>query len=292
MNALEARGLTKTFFRTVAVNAVSLALPQGSVNVLVGANGAGKTTLLRVLLNLLAPTAGESTVLGESSRRLGPAQWRRIGFVAEETVQPATTVGGLLDAWRALYPTWDRDLENKLVREFELPLDRALKALSRGMRMKAQLLSVLPYRPELLVLDEPFGGLDPLVREQVVQGVLELVSAEGCTVLVSSHDIVEVETLADRILWMERGALRLVEEADSLRTRFRRVEIAAPESPPPHAWAVDRLGGSVRYIDPQFDPGRLPAGANVEPMTLREIFLALLRQSPAGLNPSSTPLSR
>jgi ABC-2 type transport system ATP-binding protein len=247
MNAIESRGLSKHFHRTVAVNNVSLDLPRGSVNVLVGANGAGKTTWLRLLLNLLAPTSGEATVLGVPSRRLGPAEWRRIGFIAEET---------------------------------------------RGMRMKAQLLSVLPYRPELLVLDEPFGGLDPLVREQVVEGVLELVSAEGCTVLVSSHDIVEVETLADRILWMDRGALRLVEEAESLRARFRRVEVTSSETPPVQAWAVDRLGGSIRYIDPQFDPGRLPPGAQAEPMSLREIFLALLRQPAPASQPTAQSLSR
>lgn len=292
MNAIESRGLSKHFHRTVAVNNVSLDLPRGSVNVLVGANGAGKTTWLRLLLNLLAPTSGEATVLGVPSRRLGPAEWRRIGFIAEETRHPGHTVRGLLEAWRPLYPTWDRDLEQKLAHQFELPLDRPLKALSRGMRMKAQLLSVLPYRPELLVLDEPFGGLDPLVREQVVEGVLELVSAEGCTVLVSSHDIVEVETLADRILWMDRGALRLVEEAESLRARFRRVEVASSETPPVQAWAVDRLGGSIRYIDPQFDPGRLPPGAQAEPMSLREIFLALLRQPAPASQPTAQSLSR
>ena len=290
MNLIETTGLSRRFFRTEAVRDLDLAVPAGTVNVLVGANGAGKTTTLKLLLNLLAPTAGRATVLGVDSRCLGPAQLRRIGYVSENLQPPAgLTVAGLLDTWRPLYPRWDRDLEARLVRQFDLPPDRKLTRLSRGMAMKAALLSVLPYQPELLVLDEPFSGLDLLTRDQVVEGILELVAREGCTVLVSSHEIAEVETLADRVLWLDRGALQLAESAEDLRARFRRVEISgAATIAPPHAWEVTHQGELTRYVDPTFDPAATPAGAIVTPLTLRDIFVALLRHQSAR-QPSTQP---
>lgn len=281
MNAIETTDLSRRFWRTTAVDRVTLTVPQGTVNVLIGANGAGKTTLLKLLLNLIAPSSGEARVLGAPSHRLGPDQLRRIGYVSENLRQPeGLTVAGLMAYWRPLYPSWDRALEARLLQQFDLPSKRKLSQLSRGMAMKAALVSALAYRPELLIFDEPFSGLDPLTRDQVVEGMLDLVSQEGCTVLVSSHEIAEVETLADRLLWLDRGKLKLAEDADSLRARFRSVELfgSAASSPPSHAWQVRREGGHTRYIDPAFDPTVTPADATVTPLSLREIFVALLRE--------------
>lgn len=284
MNLIETTGLSRRFWRTHALRPLDLTIPAGTVNVLIGANGAGKTTLLKLLVNLLQPSAGSATVFGTDSRRLTPADLRRIGYVSENLQQPeGLTVAGLMAYWRPLYPTWDVALEARLLRDFDLPPDRKLRQLSRGMAMKAALASVLPYRPELLILDEPFSGLDPLTRDQVVNGMLELVSAEGCTVLVSSHEIAEVETLADRILWLDRGSLRLAEDADSLRARFRRVELSGEDAAvPDHAWQVQRAAGRTLYIDPAFAPDAPATAAlaatNVTPLPLRDIFVALLRQ--------------
>lgn len=283
MPIIETHQLFRRFFRTTALSNVNLSIEPGTVNVLIGANGAGKTTLLKTLMNLIPPSSGRATVLGIDSLKLGPAEFCRIGYASENLKHPAElTVQGLLDTWRPLYPKWDRTLEKRLLKEFDLPPSRRLSKLSRGMLMKASLLSILPYRPELLVLDEPFSGLDPLVRDQVVQGILESVSNEGCTVLVSSHEISEVETLADNLIWLDRSELKLSEPADSLRQRFRRVELNDPaQSPPAHAWNVTKEGGLTRYIDPAFDLAITPDAASVTPLPLREIFVALLRHGQA-----------
>ena len=291
MNAIETSGLTKRFWRHRAVDNLSLAIPTGTVNVLIGANGAGKTTLLKLLLNLHRPSEGSATVLGTDSRRLNPDLLRRIGYVSENMKQPdGLTVAGLMAYWRPLYPQWDRALETRLLRDFDLPPDRKLSNLSRGMAMKAAIASVLAYRPELLVLDEPFSGLDPLTRHQVIEGLVDRVSAEGCTVLVSSHEIAEVDSLADRLLWLDRGRLQLAEDAESLRARFRRIELLGTDSPvPDHAWQVQRDAGITRYIDPAFDAAITPTEARVSPMPLREIFVALLRSKD---NAAKHPASR
>ncbi len=288
MHAIETSGLTKRFWRTRAVDELSLTVPAGTVNVLIGANGAGKTTTLQLLLNLLRPTAGSATVLGADSRRLRPEILRRIGYVSENLRHPdGLTVAGLMAWWRPLYPQWDTALETRLLHDFDLPPDRRLSQLSRGMAMKAALASVLAYRPELLILDEPFSGLDPLTRDQLIEGLVARVSEEGCTVLVSSHEIAEVESLADRILWLDRGRLRLAEDAESLRTRFRRVELPGnTAAAPAHALQVQRIAGLTRYIDPHFDAGPLPADAQVQPLPLRDIFVALLRDAQGGAKPS------
>src|SRR5882672_542977 len=179
-----------------------------------------------MLVNLLQPTAGEARVLGVDSRRLGERELAQLGYVSENQQLPLwMTVRQFLDYCRAFYPTWDRDLEKTLFTRFALPESRKLTHLSRGMLMKAALLSSLAYRPKLLVLDEPFSGLDPLVRDEFIKGVLEVSSQGDWTVLVSSHDIDEVERLADHVAVLEGGRLRLSEPTEVLQGRFRRVEV-------------------------------------------------------------------
>lgn len=292
MNIIETQNLSRRFRGTEALCGLDLSLPQGKVAALLGPNGAGKTTTIKLLMNLLAPTGGSARVLGVDSRRLGPAQFAQIGYVSENQQLPLwMSVGELLAYCRPFYPTWDRDLERVLIEKFDLPLDRKLRQLSRGMLMKAALLSAMAYRPKLLVLDEPFSGLDPLVRDEFVRGVLEVSLSGDWTVFVSSHDIEEVERLADHVLLLERGKLSLNEPAESLQLRFRRVEaqVAGPSpSPPADALEWERAGGLVRFVDTTYSGEateqqwreRFPGSVvTAQPMTLREIFLTLARSS-------------
>jgi ABC-2 type transport system ATP-binding protein len=294
MNAIETENLTRRFGRTEAVHELNLAVAEGSVTALLGANGAGKTTTLKLLMNLLRPTGGCARVLGVDSRRLGAAEFARIGYVSENQELPMwMTVGQLLDYCRPLYPTWDRDLEKSLLNQFDLSPAFRLKNLSRGMLMKAALLSSLAYRPRLLVLDEPFSGLDPVVRDDVVQGLVDTAEVGGWAVLVSSHDIAEVERLVDRVLLIDRGHLKLDESADTLVSRFRRVELTgvpagAAALPGVLDWQCN--GRQAKFVTPAY-AGKLTeeywsaayAGAVVEvqPMTLREIFIAVARNERA-----------
>ncbi len=294
MNIIETTHLSRRYWRTEALRDLNLAVPTGSVFALLGSNGAGKTTAIKVLMNLLTPTTGEARVLGVDSRRLGERERAQIGYVSENQKLPLwMTVRQLLDYCRPFYPTWDIALENKLLAQFDLPPNRKLKHLSRGMLMKASLLSTLAYRPKLLVLDEPFSGLDPLARDDFVRGVLEASELGDWTVLVSSHDIEEVERLADHIALLESGRLRFSETTDSLLSRFRRMEVSVDgktqSTSAPADWLeLEEKGGLVRFIATRYEReamertcrDRFPEGAVIaRPMTLREIFVTLARET-------------
>jgi ABC-2 type transport system ATP-binding protein len=290
MNIIETQNLTRRFGRTEAVHGLDLAVPAGSVTALLGPNGAGKTTTLKMLMNLVQPTAGTARVLGVDSRKLGERELAQIGYVSENQQLPLwMSVRQFLDYCRPFYPTWDRELEKTLLAQFALPEDRKLKHLSRGMLMKVALLSSLAYRPKLLVLDEPFSGLDPVVRDEFVRGVLEVSVLGEWTVLISSHDIEEVERLADHVALLEQGQLRLSEPTETLLGRFRRVEVTdAPEGVEPgQGWLEwQRTGALTRFIETSYageateDGWRLRFGdvaINSMPMSLREIFVTLTR---------------
>lgn len=293
MNAIETRRLSLRYGKTEALHELDLTVPAGCICGLLGPNGAGKSTTIKILLNLLTPSAGEARVLSVDSRRLGERELAQIGYVADQQQLPLwMTVAELLDFCRPFYPTWDRDLERRLLEEFALPTDRRLKHLSRGMLMKASLLSSLAYRPKLLLLDEPFGGLDPLARHEFIRGVLETGDFGDWTVLVSSHDVEEIERLADRLVFLHEGRLQLDESTESLLARFRRVEltlptVAASGTPDPDWLECERVGALVRFVAPRYRPEiteaacreRFPgAEVNVSALPLREIFIVLSRE--------------
>ena len=210
----------KRFGRSTVVDHLNLDVPEGSIYGLVGPNGAGKTTTIKMLMNILQPSEGRAEVLGTDSRHLGPRDFERIGYVSENQEMPDwMTVGYFMAYLKPFYPTWDDARASELLRQFDLPLDRKLKHLSRGMWMKTALASSLAYRPPLLILDEPFTGLDPLVRDELIEGVLD--AAEGATILVSSHDLAEIETFASHIGYLDRGRLQFSEEMTSSRRGFR-----------------------------------------------------------------------
>jgi ABC-2 type transport system ATP-binding protein len=301
MNAIECENLSRSFGRVQAVQGLTLSVPTGSFFALLGPNGAGKTTLLKLLLNLLAPTAGSARVLGCESTGLKASHFRRIGYVADGQELPEwMTVSQLLDYCRPLYPTWDAALAARLLSSFALPADRPLKRLSRGMRMKAALLSSLSFRPELMVLDEPFSGLDPLVRDDFIQGLLELPGDDRPrTIVVSSHDIDEVERLADDVGFLAGGRLLVRESADALRGRFRRIEIVgsglAARTPAAgtQAWLETKRPAEnvLQFAHSGFAAGATEAelaaafpsaSVTARAMSLREIFLVLARQQQAG----------
>jgi ABC-2 type transport system ATP-binding protein len=268
-----------------------LTVEPGSIFALLGPIGAGKTSTVRMLMNILRPSGGRATVLGVDSRRLGAGELATIGYVSENQKLPMwMTVDELLAFCRPLYPSWDESLCRKLLADFDLQGDAKIARLSRGMRVKAALVSSLAYRPRLLVLDEPFSGLDPVVRDDLVHGVLELAGQEQWTVFISSHDLDEVERLVDTVAFIEAGRLVLAEPFDDLHARFRRIEAtteAAQIPAVPDAWVgLERAGRVVRFVDTRYvegeterQVGALFAATRVEasPMTLREMFVAIVR---------------
>jgi len=293
-HVIETRGLSRRFGRTDAVTDLTLHVPAGRVFALVGPNGAGKTTTIKILMNLLAPTSGSARVLGIDARRLGPAALARVGYVSENQELPLwMTIGELLAYCAPLYPTWDPALAAALARELSLPLGKPLRACSRGTVMKAALLVALAYRPELHVMDEPFAGLDALVREEFSTGVLEVAGDRPWSVFVSSHDIDEVERLADWIGIINQGRLELAEPVADLLARFRQVDVAVegdarvPDAVPPPWLLAAASGRTIRFVDSAFDEttlgervrGAIPGARDiaVSPMSLRSIFITLAR---------------
>src|SRR5215471_17647744 len=163
----------KTFGRFDALRDLSLSVPEGATFALIGANGAGKTTTIKLLMNIVRPTRGVLEVMGVDSRTLSTRDLARIGYVSENQDMPGRmSVQTYIGYLRPFYPSWDRRLESELLTHFRLPLERKIKDLSHGMRMKLALACALPFRPQLLVLDEPLSGLDPLVRDEFMNGLL------------------------------------------------------------------------------------------------------------------------
>ena len=292
---IRTENLVKKFRRVEALNGLNLEVPPGAIYALVGPNGAGKTTAIKILMNIFGATSGHAEVLGMDTKQIAGKALTSIGYVSENQQLPDwMRVDAFFAYLRPFYPSWDRDLENQLVRQLALPLDRKLSELSRGMRMKATLASSLAYRPRLVVLDEPFSGLDPLVRDELIEGMLE--RAEEATIFISSHDLAEIENLASHVGYLEQGRLRFSEEMPALVERFPEVEItcdAAPALPVklPASWMrVSSSAAVVQFVESRFDPERTnaeirnvigePRCVTFTPMSLRSIFLAMARSEP------------
>jgi ABC-2 type transport system ATP-binding protein len=293
---ISCQNLTVAFSRVRAVNGLDLEVEPAAIYGLLGPNGAGKTTAIKAIMNIIRPAGGRSTVFGRDSRQLCAHDFEHIGYVSENQDLPGCmTVSYLMKYLEPFYPDWDAKRAAELLRAFDLPLNRKLSHFSRGMWMKAALASSLAYHPRLLVLDEPFSGLDPLVREELIQGILE--SAEECAILVSSHDLGEIETFASHIGYMEQGRLVFSEEMSSLTERFREVEVIVgqPSDVPhrslwPARWLRPEVSPSlVRFIDTGFDLERTSAEVrdlfsgvrdiSARPLPLRTIFLTMARRS-------------
>jgi ABC-2 type transport system ATP-binding protein len=289
--------LTKTFIGVEALAGLGIEVPEGAVFALIGPNGAGKTTAIKTIMNILRPTSGHAEVLGVDSRSLGPQQLSQIGYVSENQSMPEwMRVGYFLSYCKPFYPNWNDEEAAALVRLYKLPLDRTIKTLSRGMRVKAALASSLAYRPRLIVLDEPFSGLDALVREQLVESILER-TAES-TVFLASHDLAEIESFASHIAYLEEGRLQFVEEMGVLSQRFREIEVTL-ETPTdlPREWPDRWLNPEqssvvIRFVDSSFDTRKSEAEVRrlfsgvlditARSMSLRSIFIALAKAVKTG----------
>ena len=289
--AVDVLGLTYRYRTgTDALHGVDLSIPQGALFALLGPNGAGKTTLVQILAGRRRATRGRASVLGVECSALTYRDRMSIAYVNESQQLPSwMRVAQLEEYVSPLYPTWDASLAARLRERFQLPMDRPIRTFSRGERMKAALLCVLAPRPKLLLMDEPFSGMDAIVKDELVRGLLESAGAEGWTVLLSSHDIGELELLADRVGILAEGRLRLNASMDEMRGRFKRVEVTASDSSPMNGidanWmSVERSGNRLGFVADTSDESslaselsrRFPAArVEVRPATLREVFVSV-----------------
>jgi ABC-2 type transport system ATP-binding protein len=221
-SVIEISQLTRRFGARTALHSVSLSLPRGAVYGLVGANGAGKTTLIKHILGLLRAESGSVRVFGLDPVADPVGVLSRIGYLSEENDIPGwMRVDELIRYSRAFYPRWDDAYAEQLRRTFALDGDAKIKTLSKGQKARAGLLIALAYRPELLVLDEPSSGLDPIVRRDILGAVIRTIADEGRTVLFSSHLLEEVEQVADHVTMISNGTIVLSASLDAIKESHR-----------------------------------------------------------------------
>lgn len=229
--AVQTEDLVKRFGREVALDRVSLSVPEGGVYLLAGTNGAGKSTLLRVLLNAECPDAGNARVLGLDTAQDGPAVRARCGYVPEtgEGAYRWLRADRFLAHVARFYPGWDSDYATEIVKRLGVRLDRPLGTLSKGQARRVQIVAALAHRPRLLLLDELTDGLDPLVRFEALSLLAAHLADTGATAILSTHLVGEVDTLVDHVGVLRAGRLVAQQPLGTLMSRIRRYHVDAPD---------------------------------------------------------------
>jgi ABC-2 type transport system ATP-binding protein len=291
--AIETADLWKSYGGTEVLRGLHLAVPAGSIFGLLGPNGAGKTTTLKVLLGMTRPSAGRVRVLGMPAD--DPAASvdirRRVAFVSEDkAVNPNMTVSEIIRFTATFYPRWSRDLEAGYLRRFAIPPGQAVRALSPGTRTKLALLLALCRGTELLLLDEPTSGLDPSSTEDVLQTLVSDVTSNGRTIFFSSHQLADVEQIADHVAIVEHGRVAVAGPLDDLRAAYCRVQAVFGGAAPSVVYAAPGVvrvetSGRVVTIWSSAGPDRVSAdvrargavSVDVFPVTLKELFLETVR---------------
>lgn len=287
--AIRASALTHAYGKREVLRALDLIVPMGATYALLGENGAGKSTLLRLLAGIDPVQAGSLELFGAPVTRLDTTARQRLAYVAEGQQLPSWMRLTQLEAYCSpLYPTWDAALASQLRSRFGLDPNQRVSQMSRGQRMKAALLCALAPRPSLLLMDEPFTGIDVATKDELVRGLLDTAGEEGWTVVVCTHDIAEIELLADWVGFLRDGRINVSAPLESLREGYKRVELtlAAQATVParwPSSWLqVQRAGQRVSALMPHDDArgvvrGLQPVAAQVDvhDVTLKELYLAL-----------------
>jgi ABC-2 type transport system ATP-binding protein len=290
---IETAGLWKRYDDVEALRGLDLRVPAGSIFGFLGRNGAGKTTTIKILLGMVRPTKGDARVCGLSSQdaKAGVEIRQRCAFVSDEKdLYDYMTVGEIVAFTRSFYPRWRADLEQRYLQKFELSPTRPIKGLSRGARTKLALLLALCRGAELLLLDEPTSGLDPAMAEDVLQALVGHVANEGSTVFFSSHQLSEVEQIADHVAIIDRGQAVVSGGLDDLRARYRRIQLVFDGDAPdikvhvPGTHRVTRRGRVLTILTSSHGDavmselqGYRPSSIDVTAVSLKDIFIESVR---------------
>jgi ABC-type multidrug transport system ATPase subunit len=291
---VETKGLSRRFSGHAAVDGLDLRVPAGSIFGFLGRNGAGKTTTIRLLLGFLMPGSGEVRLFGEPIEGPDSAvrMRRRIGYVSENKhLYPYMTVQQIIRFTRPFFPAWCHDLEQRYMKVFDLPPNRKVSALSKGMRTSLMLLLAISRGAELLILDEPTEGLDPAVIEVVLQELIALPATEGTTIFFSSHQLGEVEQIADHVAIIDHGRTVVSGGLDDLKVQYQRLRIVFQREPAEISWVdgvehVRQEGRTISIlashnVEAIVEQVRSLPGTSVEryPVSLKEIFLEHVRSN-------------
>lgn len=240
--AIETHGLTRYFGSICAVDQLDLKVPEGCVYGLLGLNGSGKTSTIRMLLGLLSATRGSSTVLGDDSRNLSKHVLDRIGYVPEgHLLYKWMTIREIASFQSRFFSRWDEDYFTDMMRHFKLDLKRKIRKLSAGQRAQVSLALALAIQPDLLIMDDPTMGVDPVVRRHFLESMIRLIAETGRTVLFSSHVLSDVERVADRIGIIQSGVLTVDCTLEEFKQRLRQVRVRFSSEVP----SLDAIEGIV-----------------------------------------------
>jgi ABC-2 type transport system ATP-binding protein len=292
---IETNQLTKSYKGKPALRGLDLQVPAGSIFGFLGRNGAGKTTTIKTLMGLLHSDSGSAHVFGSpiANADRAAAIRRRIGFVTEDKeLYPYMTVEQIIRFTRPFFPTWRDDLAQRYLELFELPPKRKIPDLSKGMRSKLMLLLAISHQAELLILDEPTDGLDPAATEDVLRELVAIAATSETTIFFSSHQLVEVERIADRIGILHRGQLVASGSLDDMKTQYQHIHIVLADSAaPPAHWpdgveSVRQEGRVVSIlashnVEAIVEQARSIPSSTVErfPVALKDIFLEHTRSN-------------
>jgi ABC-2 type transport system ATP-binding protein len=292
--AIATHDLRKVFGKTAVVSGLNLRVPRGAIYGLLGRNGAGKTTTIRMLMALAHPTSGSLSVLGLDPIRDRVAMLARTGYVPDEKFLPAATGEKLLAINRGFYPgTWSDKHAAEYIRRFEIPMDKKFAKLSLGNKTKLYLMLTMAQRPDVLILDEPTTGLDPIIVDQLLRTLVEDFAAEGRAVFLSSHQLREIEQICDWVGILHGGKILLEERLDDLRSSYRRVIASGPNLPTHPTTQIvsairDSSSNAMEYLvsrdADEFAATLTAAGATIvdlSPVNLTDIFLRLCRPEAA-----------
>ncbi|HEV8578177.1 MAG TPA: ABC transporter ATP-binding protein [Thermoanaerobaculia bacterium] len=286
MNPIALEGLTVRYGRCLALDDVSLGVPEGAVYALLGRNGAGKSSLVRCLVGEQKPAAGRVSLLGRNVWQERASILAEVGVVPEEPdMPPAMTPRQVARFCSRLYPHWDAAGVEARLKRFAVPRDTPFGRLSKGQKGHVSLALALAFTPRVLVLDDPTLGLDAVARKAVFEELIGELADRGTTVFMTTHDLAGVERIADRVAVLRQGKLVLDEEMEALKRRFRRISF--PRSQTAEASRLEALapvavasrGLAVEAVVSNYDEERFraagPEGREVSALTLEEIFIAL-----------------
>lgn len=289
--AIETSGLVRRYGKKTVINGLNLSVPVGSVYGFLGKNGAGKTTTIRMLMGLIRRHGGSVSVLGLDPDKEDVKVKSRVGYVAESPdFYDWLTVEKTIGLVANYHPRWHDRTAEQLVKAYGLELTSKVGSLSKGNRAKLSLLLALAHKPELLILDEPIGGLDPGARRDFMENVLRTLPDEGCTVFISSHLVNEISGLVDRVGFLKSGTLSVDEKTEDLLASVKLVRLVFSEGDIPSAVEVKGLMRTrtegrellltVRHFDPEKTLQEVrrysPSDVTVEPLTLEDVFIELL----------------
>ena len=278
MNALEIKNLTKTF-PGFTLDHLNLTLPSGCVMGLIGENGAGKSTTIRLILDMLRSDSGTITILGRDSRENTRLTKEEVGVVLDEIGLPeclnTRQVGKVM---AGTFRSWNQAEYERILKQFNLPEGKPFKAFSRGMKMKLGIAIALSHGSKLLLLDEPTGGLDPVVRDEVVEMFSDFTRDESHSILISSHIVSDLEKLCDYIAFLHKGKLLLCEEKDQLLAEYGMLHCAGEEidaiDPEAVIYRKSSPYGVQAIVRRQAVPGDLP----ISPISIEELFVFMVKE--------------